>query len=545
MTKPYDIKKVFLRNKLKLAIYLVLTPLSTVLSILFTLSLEPIISAAMLADGTRLVRAALASLVVAGLDMVIALLSYRIQLQLTQSCADSLRCDLMEGILRQPVSSFSGRDVTGYISLFNNDINRLKDIYFSSVFNIYQGLWSFILSMAALLYFSPWMGIFLFAVGLVSINLPSLFAKTLHRKQEEQMKKAEQHISLLHDIFCGYWIIKNHVAEWFFGDQYHRMSVKLAQADFQGEYYPYKTSWLSTCITTLAFVGVISISAYSVIRGAVAASAILSLSQLMGGVLVPLEAIPRDVSELKGARCVAEKLSPYLVDGSASGSAAADPWKDDWNTIAVSQIHFAYDESASAVIRNASLQIERGKKYVIIGRSGSGKSTLAKILAGICPARFSLTVDGRSADPSALFPHVSYMDQHAFLFHDTIYQNISLSREISREKVREMLDKMQFAKAAAPGENILNVSVGEGGAKLSGGEKQRIALARELIVRKDILILDEYTSSLDPETAKALDELVLGLSGVTCLLITHQLDSLLLKRCDAVYSLEEGKLVEL
>ena len=186
-----------------------------------------------------------------------------------------------------------------------------------------------------------------------------------------------------------------------------------------------------------------------------------------------------------------------------------------------------------------------GKKYVIIGRSGSGKSTLAKILAGICPARFSLTVDGRSADPSALFPHVSYMDQHAFLFHDTIYQNISLSREISREKVREMLDKMQFAKAAVPGENILNVGVGEGGAQLSGGEKQRIALARELIVRKDILILDEYTSALDPETAKALDELVLGLSGVTCLLITHQLDSLLLKRCDAVYSLEEGKLVEL
>lgn len=108
-----------------------------------------------------------------------------------------------------------------------------------------------------------------------------------------------------------------------------------------------------------------------------------------------------------------------------------------------------------------------------------------------------------------------------------------------------MLDKMQFAKAAAPGENILNVGVGEGGAQLSEGEKQRIALARELIVRKDILILDEYTSALDPETAKALDELVLGLSGVTCLLITHQLDSLLFKRCDAVYSLEEGKLVEL
>lgn len=92
MTKPYDIKKVFLRNKLKLAIYLVLTPLSTVLSILFTLSLEPIISAAMLADGTRLVRAALASLVVAGLDMVIALLSHRIQLPVRSVGRRCVRC---------------------------------------------------------------------------------------------------------------------------------------------------------------------------------------------------------------------------------------------------------------------------------------------------------------------------------------------------------------------------------------------------------------------------------------------------------------------
>ena len=104
---------------------------------------------------------------------------------------------------------------------------------------------------------------------------------------------------------------------------------------------------------------------------------------------------------------------------------------------------------------------------------------------------------------------------------------------------------MRFEKVSTIDSDVLEIMVGENGANLSGGERQRIALARELINPHEIFILDEYTSNLDPKTARMLDEIILALENVTCILITHQFDSLLLHNCDKVFSLEDGHLIEL
>lgn len=296
---------------------------------------------------------------------------------------------------------------------------------------------------------------------------------------------------------------------------------------------PFKAAWVPAGVTTLAFIGIISIGGYLVVRGRLAASVVLSLSQLIGGVLVPIESIPQYIAAWKGAGRVFNELTPLLTEQKPQEETPA-ALSAHWQTLHLEGLSFRYDEAP--VLDDASLTLERGKKYVLMGRSGSGKSTLAKVLAGILPGQFRLTVDGAPEEASALRSHLSYMDQKVFLFQDTVYENISLFRCLDRDTVKEMLRRMRFDP------DRMDQDAGEDGALLSGGEKQRVALARELLHQKDILILDECMAAVDQKTARDLEELVLGLDGVTCLLITHQIDDLLLRESDGLLVVENGKI---
>ena len=543
VTSSAQVIRLFTKNKIRFISYLVISPLSCICSILFALSLDPIIRAGMASDGSKLGPATLIALSLSVLDMLMALALYRTRLSLLQAGVDTLRCNLMDGVLSSAPGDFSQRDASGYLSLFSNNVSRIKDSYFSSICRIYENTWNFLLSMATLVFYSPWLGGFLLCVGILSICIPNLFEKSLQEKQKNQIQSAEAHLGLLRDIIYGYWIIKNHCVEKQFCQKYDKASKHLSQADFQSEYYPYKISWMSFSVTSLSFIGIISISAYLVVQGRLASSIILSLSQLIGGVLVPLESIPQYVSQAKGTQQIFKELISYFTDGPSPAIDARIDLPQGWKVLSLDHLNFCHINQKTPVFENAALQLEHGKKYVLIGQSGSGKSTLAKIFTGFYSSEFRLMVDGTEMEAAALSTHVSYMDQNVFLFSDTIYENISLYRNLDREKIQAKLEQMQFHGRFESNADVLDISVGEEGAQLSGGERQRIALLRELMCQKDILILDECTSSLDQTTARELEEIILSLDGITCIFITHQLDSLLLKKSDGIFSLEDGKII--
>lgn len=536
--------RILAKNKSRFFCCLILSPLSALCSILFSLSLEPIISAGVSADGEGLGGAILIALGVVILSMVMSLVCYRIRVLLLQESVDAIRQRLMKGIITSTPNSFAQKDVTEYISLFNNNVERIKDSCLSSICSIYESVWSLLLSMITIIFYSPWLGGFLLCVGLCSVYIPNLFTKALQKTQEIQVQKAENHLGVLRDIFSGYWIIKNHGVEAKFQKKYDDVSSSLSQADFQSEYHPYRVSWLSYCVTTLSFIGIISICAYLVVHGRLAASMILSLSQLIGGVLVPLESIPQYVSQIKGTYPVFREVAEYFVDESIPKDSSRPMLPSDWKCIQFVNLNFSHKGQEIPIFQNASFKLERGKKYALIGQSGSGKSTLAKILAGFHPAMCQVLLDGEEANVNALNSSISYMDQNVFMFHETIYENISLFRNLDRTEVRSMLERMRFCGKLESSSELLDMPVGEGGTQLSGGERQRVALVRELMCQKGILVLDECTSALDYATKKELEELILNLEGITCLFITHHLDSYYVENCDQIFTLSNGKIVE-
>jgi ATP-binding cassette subfamily C protein len=207
-------------------------------------------------------------------------------------------------------------------------------------------------------------------------------------------------------------------------------------------------------------------------------------------------------------------------------------------------VSFEYD--GKPILRNLSLSIPSGQLTTIIGRSGSGKTTIIDMLAGLqAPSAGRVLIDGVSLSEINLgdWRHkIGYAPQDTVLLHDTILNNVTLGDpdldEADARRALEQADAWEFVAAMPDG---METSVGERGARVSAGQRQRIMLARALAHQPRLLILDEATSALDPDSEAAICETLRGLRGqLTIVAVSHQ--PALAEFADAVYRLSEGRL---
>lgn len=219
------------------------------------------------------------------------------------------------------------------------------------------------------------------------------------------------------------------------------------------------------------------------------------------------------------------------------------------HSVRLEQVSFGYEENGGApVLRNLELSIRARETTAIVGPSGAGKSTVADLVMGlIVPDRGRLLVDGAPLSPArmgAWREQIGYVAQDTFLFHDTVRGNLLWARpEATTEEMRQAL------RLAAAGEFVsrlpegLDTVLGDRGVLVSGGERQRLALARALLRRPSLLILDEATSSLDSENENRIQRAIETLRGdMTILVITHRLSTV--RRADVIHVLDQGSLVE-
>lgn len=217
--------------------------------------------------------------------------------------------------------------------------------------------------------------------------------------------------------------------------------------------------------------------------------------------------------------------------------------------VQLEQVWFSYNEASnSAVLRDLTLTLRAGATTAIVGPSGSGKSTLADLLIGlITPDQGRILVDGRPLSPERLRSwreQIGYVPQDAFMFHDTVRANLLVTRpDASDEEVWQALHLASAAKFVAGLPGGLETVLGDRGIRVSGGERQRLALARALLRRPSLLVLDEATSSLDIENEKRIQQAIEKLHGqMTILVIAHRLSTV--RNADTIYVLEHGQLVE-
>tara|TARA_B100000886_G_scaffold326935_1_gene273884 strand:- start:65 stop:1849 length:1785 start_codon:yes stop_codon:yes gene_type:complete len=221
----------------------------------------------------------------------------------------------------------------------------------------------------------------------------------------------------------------------------------------------------------------------------------------------------------------------------------------NWKEIKISNINYKYPGSNEFVLNNLSLNFSRGQSIGIVGKSGEGKSTFIDILLNLLPLNSgSILIDNLDVEKNILSwrSQIGYVPQEIFIIDDTLKRNIALGvkdENINDKKLEKAIELSQLKDFVTTLPKGVNTKVGERGAQISGGQSQRIGIARALYNNPSIILFDEATSSLDVKTENEVMKSIDSLKGdKSIILITHRISTL--KNADVIYKLEKGSLTE-
>jgi len=249
--------------------------------------------------------------------------------------------------------------------------------------------------------------------------------------------------------------------------------------------------------------------------------------------------------ELIRARVDLHTIAPITEAAEALHKNNTHPMPQDWQNIALRDLHFSYDDGERKTLSDLNVNLPRGARVALVGESGAGKSSLLSVLRGIYPADARVEIDGASGDIAMLADCATLIPQDAEIFESTIAQNITMG--VGNEEIRMLraAEIAEFSSVAAMLPVGFDTDIREKGVNLSGGQKQRLALARGLFSAADssILLLDEPTSSVDAATElKIFQNLFAAYPQTTIVASLHRLH--LLPRFDYIYVLDQGRVVE-
>lgn len=363
-------------------------------------------------------------------------------------------------------------------------------------------------------------------------------------EEKKVSDRNEAYTSTLKDCLSGFSVVKSFKAEAQMIRIFRDNVKELAAAQCGRHKMRILVQMLGSVAGITAQLGVFIFGAYLALSGkGITAGTTLIFVQLMNYVLGPIGTIPNCLAEKKAAKALVGKIADALNINVREETEKEHRTLGHGTT--VKNVSFGY-EPDKQVLQNINCTFELGKKYAIVGASGSGKSTLLNLLmasyqnyeGAICYDDSEL----REISCSNLYEIESIIQQNVFVFNATIRDNITMFHDFPEEEINEAIRLSGlFALIEEKGADYL---CGENGCGLSGGEKQRISIARSLLKKSQVLLVDEATAALDKQTAHQVSGAILGLDGITGIVVTHSLDESLMKQYDGILTLKNGSIVE-
>jgi len=385
------------------------------------------------------------------------------------------------------------------------------------------------------------------ALGGCGVMLPIvLVGKKVRKVYKKAFQRIAEVMSRMHEVFTGIILVKAYHTEKFELNNFKKVNNSYLRSLIKAM----KAELLMSPLTE--FLGVTAVAAFFVYS--YMSSLLLSdiIILIVPALLAyqPLRALAKVNSNIQKCMAAADRYFD-LIDTNTKIEEILNPKRitEFKNEVKFENVSFFYDEGRP-IIENINFSLGKGKMVAVVGETGSGKTTIANLIARFYDVSSGkVTIDGidiRELKISDIRDLVGIVTQNTILFNDTIASNIAYGNpETPREEIISAAEKANAHGFIIGGnhEHGYDTIVGEKGFKLSGGEKQRIAIARAILKNPPILILDEATSALDTVTEKLVqDALVTLMSSRTVFAIAHRLSTI--KNADLILVLEKGRIVE-
>ncbi len=563
----------------QLGVFLVATCLDAVITVVNPLLLRQIIDKGILPHRGGIVIGL--AIVVAGVALFDAFLAVAIRwfsARLTQSLTYDLRTQVFRHVSRQPIAFFIRAQTGSLVSRLNGDVIQAQQAITTTLSGMVSNIVTLVAIVVAMFYLS-WL---VTAIALLIIPLFIVSARLVGRRLQLLTSESMQLNAVIGSMMTERFNVAGAMLVKLFGRadeesrQFGERAARTRDIGVRVAMYGQVFVITLTLLGSLATAMVYGIGGVLVIRGAfqlgtlVALSALLArmyapisqLSNVQVSVMTALVSFDRVFEVLDLPPLIEEKPAATALPSTADGNGTAPdilfdrvsfryPAASEVSLASLESIALAIPERADAatgVLHEVSFRARSGKLTALVGPSGAGKTTITHLVARLYdPTDGAVRIGGhdlRDATLDSLHDVVGVVTQDAHLFHDTIGANLSYARPGAAEaELLEACEAAQIRDLISVLPDGLDTIVGDRGYRLSGGEKQRVALARLLLKAPSVVVLDEATAHLDSESEAAVQRaLKAALVGRTSLVIAHRLSTI--READQILVIDGGRVVE-
>ena len=460
-----------------------------------------------------------------------------------------LQFDMVKSLIKTDTQIIDKKHSGKFISNLTYDVNHITHLLSNAILTLFKDSLTLV-GLLTVMFIQNWK---LSLISIIMIPLAGFFSKKLGKRvgkvATEAQEKSGYLTTYLVELFKNHRLIKIFQRENYEKIRADENLTKLKDKNKKIQIVYVRMSPVMETLTGIMIAILIFYSGKLISKGELEINNFFSFLAAMMLAYQPVRALSTLTMNINQGLSAASRILPIIDQkNDINETPDAKPIEIKNSEIKFKNVDFAYDIKESITISSVNLEFKGGKMTSLVGHSGSGKSTILNLIPRLYDARGGdITIDDQSIYKStigSLRKEISLVSQDTTLFDDTIKNNIKYAKEDATDEEIYKVAKMSFCEEFI---NKLpdkyNTLIGENGVRLSGGEKQRLSIARAMIKKSSIILLDEATSSLDSETeTKIQNALKILTKNKTTIVIAHRLSTIL--SSDNIYVIDAGKVID-
>ncbi len=471
-----------------------------------------------------------------------------IMIGVAEDVKKNIQTDMLKSLIKADTKLIENKHTGKFVSNLTFDVGMITNLVSTGLLNVTKDSLTLI-GLLGVMFYQNWK---LSIIALLMIPLASFFARSLGKRMgkasTEVQEKAGAVTTYLMEIFKNHKLIKIFQKENFEKERSDNYLNDLKEKSKKTNIILVRASPIMETLTGIMIAILIFYSGKLIIKGELDVNNFFSFLAAMMLAYQPVRSLATLNIAINQSISASKRVLPIIDHKSSIIEKSTDKdLKIDKANIEFKDVSFKYETKNDSILNSVNLKINGSKMTSLVGHSGAGKSTILNLIPRFYDCdKGDVRIDNQSiyeVKLSSLRKNISLVSQDVTLFDDTIKNNISYANLESTEEEIKKVAELSFSSEFI--ENLPNkyeTLIGENGVRLSGGEKQRISIARAMLKKSSIILLDEATSSLDAETESKIQKaLQLLIKNRTTIVIAHRLSTIL--NSDTIYVIDKGSVV--